>query len=82
MILLILIKDDKTKFSLTSSTIYEVGDTTSNGWLVLEKRFYYRGSFLTLQELTNEYWEEFKFMIKKRHKKKISIFLKFGKKGK
>ena len=77
MILLILTKDSKTKYILTSTTIYEVGDITSNGWNVIDKRFYYKGSFLSFQELACEYWEEFKKRVKNRHKKrKFSIFFK------
>lgn len=76
MILLVLVKEDKTKFLLTSSTIYEVGDITSNGYLVLEKRFYYKGSFLSFQELRFEYWKEFEDGIRKRRKKRFSIFFK------
>ena len=76
MILLVLVKEDKTKFQLTSTTIYEVGDMTSNGYLVLEKRFYYKGFFLSFQELRTEYWKEFNEKIKKRHRKRFSIFFK------
>ena len=76
MILLVLVKEDKTKFQLTSSTIYEVGDITSTGYLVLEKRFYYKGSFLSFQELYTEYWKEIDERCRKRHKKRFLIFFK------
>lgn len=69
MVLLISTKDNKTKYQLCQFTNYEVGDITSNGWYVIDKGVYYKGTFISYKELKKEYWENYK--IRSRYKKNL-----------
>lgn len=71
IISLILVKDGKTQYKLLNTSMYEVGQVTSNGWLVIDKRFYCNMKFLTYSELKNEYWKLFNEKLKKSRNKRI-----------
>ena len=79
MILLVMIKDNKTKYHLCNNTIYGVGDTTSSGWDVIDKGYYYRGTFLSYKDMEKEYWEVYR--TKSKYKKSLvsSFFSKIFK---
>jgi len=74
MILLIMIKDNKTQYHLCSSSCYDVGQTTSNGWYVIYKGFYYKGCFKSYEELKYEYWELYSIRAKELRNKRNSLF--------
>ncbi len=78
MTLLILSKGNKTEFRFYRFTKLEIGDVTGYGWLVIDKRFYYRGRFLNYQELKKEYWKLFEIKAMELHKGK-SVFNIFKK---
>ena len=63
MQILILVKEFKTQYKLLNFSIYEVGQVTSSGWLVIYKGFYCNGKFLTYNELSDEYWKLYKFKV-------------------
>lgn len=69
MILLISIKDNKTKYQLCDTTHYEIGDTTSSGWYVIDKGIYYKGTFISYKELCTEYWQNYK--VRSRYKRNL-----------
>lgn len=69
MILLVSIKDNKTKYQLCETTHYEIGDTTSSGWYVIDKGIYYNGTFISYKELCIEYWETYK--VRSRYKRNL-----------
>lgn len=79
MILLIMVKDNKTQYHLCNSTSYDINDCTSNGWYVIYKGFYYKGCFLTYQELRNEYWELYRIRANELRKRRNSLFSKIFK---
>lgn len=77
--LLILSRNNKTEFKFYNFSKYEIGQVTGYGWLVIDKRFYYQGRFLTYDELRKEYWKLYDEKLKKRRKNKVFDILGFGK---
>ena len=79
--LLILSRDNKTEFKFYNFSKYEVGQVTGYGWLVIDKRFYFKGKFLTYDELRKEYWKLYDYKLKSNFKNKGFNILGFGKNG-